>query len=63
MADFIAFDKDFVNCFSIYDALEFKKNEINKDYYCLCSNPVFIKNESLVLTFDRNSINNTIKNT
>ena len=51
MADFTAFDKDLVNSyFSIYDALEFKKREINIDYYCLCGNPVIVKNESIEFT-------------
>jgi len=56
MADFIAFDKDFTNNFSIYDALELKKNKINIDYYCLCRNPVFIKNESIEFTNKKNTI-------
>ena len=56
MADFVAFDKDYTNSFSIYDALDLKKKEINNDYYCLCTNPVFIKNESIEFTNKNNKL-------
>jgi hypothetical protein len=47
MADFVSFDKDLLNSYSIYEALEFKENNIDNTYYCLCGSPLFIKNESI----------------
>ena len=50
MADFIAFNNDFTISYSIYDAIELQKLGMNMKYYCLCTKPIFIKNESIIFT-------------
>jgi hypothetical protein len=50
MADFIAFNNDFTITYSIYDAIELQKQGMNMKYYCLCTKPIFIKNESIIFT-------------
>lgn len=50
MVDFVAFDKHLNTSYSIYDVLE-RNNDMKKEeqeYYCLCGDKVYAKNESIV---------------
>jgi hypothetical protein len=54
MADYVAFDEDLKQSYSIYDALEL--NQKDKQYYCLCGSSLFVRNESIHFTNKRGVI-------
>lgn len=47
MADYVAFDNYLKQSYSIYEALELKKQDIEIDYHCLCTMPLHIIDESI----------------
>lgn len=47
MADYVAFDIYLKQSYSIYEALELKKQGIEIDYHCLCSSSLDIIDESI----------------